>query len=68
MPTVTVSTKYQIVIPREIRESLHVQAGQKFQALQYGDRIELVPVKDIKEMRGFIKGVDTTVRREKDRI
>jgi AbrB family looped-hinge helix DNA binding protein len=68
MPTVTVSTKYQIVIPREIRESLKVKAGQKFTAIQYGDRIELVPVRSMKSMRGFAGGVDTTVPREKDRI
>ncbi len=68
MPTVTVSTKYQIVIPREIRESLNVQAGQKFQALQYGDRIELVPVKNVKKMRGYIKGIDTSVGREGERV
>ncbi|HRZ29159.1 MAG TPA: AbrB/MazE/SpoVT family DNA-binding domain-containing protein [Spirochaetota bacterium] len=67
MPTVTVSTKFQIVIPREIRESLRVQVGQKFQAIQYGDRIELVPVKSVKEMRGYVKGIDTAIRREKDR-
>jgi len=68
MPTVTVSTKFQIVIPREIRESLRVQVGQKFQAIQYGDRIELVPVKSVKEMRGYVKGIDTAIRREKDRV
>lgn len=67
MPTVTVSTKFQIVIPREIRESLRVQVGQKFQAIQYGDRIELVPIKNVKEMRGYVKGIDTAIRREKDR-
>lgn len=67
MPTVTVSTKYQIVIPREIRESLRVRVGQKFQAIQYGDRIELVPVKKAKELRGSLKGIDTAIRREKDR-
>lgn len=68
MPTVTVSTKFQIVIPREIRESLHVQVGQKFQAIQYGDRIELVPIQNVKEMRGYVKGIDTAIRREKDRV
>ena len=67
MPTVTISTKFQIVIPREIRKSLRVQVGQKFQAIQYGDRIELVPVKSVKEMRGYVKGIDTAIRREKDR-
>lgn len=67
MPTVTVSTKYQIVIPREIRESLRVRVGQKFQAIQYGDRIELVPVKKAEDLRGSVKGIDTAVRRDKDR-
>ncbi|TAL31543.1 MAG: AbrB/MazE/SpoVT family DNA-binding domain-containing protein [Spirochaetes bacterium] len=67
MPTVTVSTKYQIVIPREIRESLHVKAGQRFTAIQYGDRIELVPVKSVKSMRGYARGVDTEIKRDKDR-
>ncbi len=67
MTTVTVSTKYQVVIPREIRESLGVRAGHKFQALQYGDRIELIPLKNVREMRGSARGVDTSVRRGDDR-
>jgi len=68
METVTISSKFQIVIPRAIRESLGLQPGQKFQAIQYGNRIELIPVKPIKEMRGFLKGIDTKIERETDRI
>jgi len=64
METATISSKFQIVIPRSIRESLGLRPGQKFQAIQYGNRIELVPVRPIREMRGFLKGIDTTIERE----
>ena len=67
METVTVSPKFQVVIPKEIRESLKLIPGQKIQALLYENRIELIPVRSIKKMRGFLKGIDTTVKRETDR-
>ncbi|MCH8289875.1 AbrB/MazE/SpoVT family DNA-binding domain-containing protein [Candidatus Poribacteria bacterium] len=68
METVIVSPKYQIVIPRAIRKSLGIEPGQKIQVLQSQNRIELIPLKDIKEMRGFLKGIDTTVERGGDRL
>lgn len=68
METVTVSPKYQVVIPRSIRKSLGIEPGQKIQVLQYENRIELIPLKSIKEMRGFLKGIDTTVERDGERI
>ena len=68
MKTVTVSPKFQVVIPREVRESLSIKPGEKMQIINYADRIELVPVRKIKDMRGFLKGIDTSVVREKDRI
>ncbi|MFI5338828.1 MAG: AbrB/MazE/SpoVT family DNA-binding domain-containing protein [Candidatus Methylomirabilales bacterium] len=68
METVTVSPKFQVVIPKLIREKLSLSPGQKVQAIVYGDRIELIPVRPIKEMRGFLKGIDTTVEREADRL
>ena len=68
MGTVTVSPKSQIVIPRSIRQSLALEPGQKLQAIQYENRIELIPIKPIREMRGFLKGIDTTIEREPDRI
>ena len=68
MRTVTVSPKYQVVIPRELRDSLHIRPGEKIQMLQYENRLELIPVRSIKKMRGFLKGIDTTVKREKDRV
>ncbi len=68
MKTVTISPKYQIVIPKSIREKLDIKAGQKFQIIPYQDRIEFIPVKNMKDMKGFLKGIDTTVYREKDRV
>ncbi len=67
METVTVSPKFQVVIPKLIREKLGLSPGQKVQAIVYGDRIELIPVRSIKEMRGFLKGIAATVAREADR-
>ncbi len=68
METVTVSPKFQVVIPKEIRESLNLLPGQKIQALLYENRIELIPVRPIKKMRGFLKGIDTTIDRKTDRL
>ena len=68
MKTVTVSPKYQVVIPRSVREKLSIKPGEKMQVINYADRIELVPVKKLKSMRGFLKGIDTSVLREKDRV
>ena len=68
METVTVSPKYQIVIPCAVRKSLGIEPGQKIQVLQYENCIELIPLKDIKEMRGFLKGIDTTVERDANRL
>lgn len=67
MTSVTVSPKFQIVIPKEIRESMGIVSGQKVQITSYQGRIEVIPLKPMKEMRGFLKGIDTTVRREEDR-
>ena len=67
MQTVTVSPKFQVVIPKEMRESLKLAPGQKIQALLYENRIELIPVRPIKKMRGFLKGIDTSIDRETDR-
>lgn len=68
MVTVTVSPKFQVVIPKGVREKLGIQPGQKLQVLQFSDRLEFVPLQDIKKMRGFLKGIKTDVPREKDRL
>ncbi len=66
--TVTVSPKFQVVIPREVRKALGIEPGQKVQVIHYEDRIELIPVRPIREMRGFLKGIDTEVERGPDRL
>jgi AbrB family looped-hinge helix DNA binding protein len=68
METVTVSPKFQVVIPKEIRESLKLAPGQKIQALLYENRIELIPLRPIKKMRGFLRGIDTSIDRETERL
>ena len=67
MKIITLSPKYQVVIPKEIRKVLKLEPGQKLQVLQVEDRIEYIPLKDIKEARGFLKGMDTKILRDKDR-
>ncbi|HXJ91609.1 MAG TPA: AbrB/MazE/SpoVT family DNA-binding domain-containing protein [Terriglobia bacterium] len=68
METVTVSSKFQIVIPRRVRESLGIRPGQRVQVLLYDGRMEFIPLRSIKQMRGFVKGIDTTVERDRDRL
>ena len=68
MTVVTVSPKYQVVIPKDVRESLGIQPGQKIQAMAFGDRIELVPLRHPSELRGFLKGIKAKFEREPDRI
>lgn len=68
MTAVTVSPKYQIVIPKEIRESMGIVAGQKMQIMSYQGRIEVIPLKPMKAMKGFLKDIDVTVTRDEDRV
>ena len=68
MHTVTVSPKYQVVIPKNIRMALKLRPGQKMKVFEYDGRIELIPDKNISELKGFLKGMNTVFEREKDRI
>jgi len=68
MLTVKVSPKFQVVIPKEIRESLHLLPGQRMQVVQYENRIELIPERDVSELEGFLQGINTEFKREKDRL
>lgn len=68
MMTVTISPKYQVVIPREVRESAGLKVGEILQVIQYGSRIELIPVKTIKSIKGMLKGMDTSFTRDDDRV
>ena len=61
METVKISPKFQVVIPRAVREPLGIRPGQKVQVILYDNRIELVLLKPTKKMRGFLKGIDTSV-------
>jgi AbrB family looped-hinge helix DNA binding protein len=64
---VTISPKFQVVIPRHIREQLALEPGQKVHALVYDNRIEFIPARRARTMRGFLKGIDTTIDRDDDR-
>ncbi len=68
MEVVTVSPKYQVVIPLSVRQSLGIKPGYKIQVILYENRIELIPLQPIKKMRGFLKGIDTSIERDADRI
>jgi AbrB family looped-hinge helix DNA binding protein len=68
MATVKVSPKFQVVIPREVREELGIKAGESVQIFLYDGRIEFVPVTSVREMRGLLKGMDTSVPRDQDRL
>ena len=68
MTTITVSSKFQIVIPRIIREALGIKPGEKLHAIEYRGRIELVPVKSMRASRGSLKGIATDVPRDPDRV
>ena len=68
MVTVKISPKYQVVIPKEIRNRMEIKPGQQMQLIQKGEKLEFIPLKDIKEMKGFLKGIDTEIERDKDRI
>ena len=68
MHTVTVSPKYQVVIPKIIRDALRLRPGQKMKIFEYDGRIELIPDRDISELKGFLKGINTEFVREDDRL
>jgi len=68
MQTVTLSPKYQVVIPKSVRDVLNLRPGQKMQVIEYDGRIEFIPERDIAELRGFLKGINTEFEREEDRI
>ena len=68
MTVVTISARYQVVIPRDVREQLDLRPGQKVQALPFKGRVELIPLEPIEASRGFVRGIESTVAREGDRV
>ena len=68
MESVKISSKFQIVIPKSIRESLHLKVGETLQVVLYANRIEIVPIEPIKHLKGFLKNMNPNFDREDDRI
>jgi AbrB family looped-hinge helix DNA binding protein len=68
MNTITVSAKYQVVIPAKLREALGIKPGQKLHAIEYGGRIELVPARPAKTARGSLRRISADVPRDGDRV
>jgi AbrB family looped-hinge helix DNA binding protein len=68
MQTVTVSPKYQVVIPKTVRKALNIRPGQRMQVVEHEGRIEFIPERNLKELRGFLKGINTEFKREGDRV
>jgi AbrB family looped-hinge helix DNA binding protein len=68
MTAVTVSPKYQVVIPKDICESMGIEPGQKIQLLEFRNRIELIPMQPIKKLRGIAQGVDVPFQRDENRL
>ena len=66
MDAVTVSPKYQVVIPRAVRERMGIRPGERLEVISFDDRIELVPIRPMREMKGFLKGLDRSFRRDED--
>jgi AbrB family looped-hinge helix DNA binding protein len=66
MEAVTISPKYQVVIPKSVRRQLRLVPGQKVQVIAYGDRIEFIPLKPARELRGMLRGLDTTFERDRE--
>jgi AbrB family looped-hinge helix DNA binding protein len=68
MSTVTLSPNFEILIPQDVREALHLSAGEQFRVVPYDGRVELIPVRPIQTMRGFLRGMDTNIERDEDRL
>ena len=68
MSTVTVSSKYQVVIPKDIRDTFGIKAGTILEVISYGNRIEFVPIQAMENLKGIFKGMDTDIEREEDRL
>ena len=64
MKAVTISHRHQVTIPKKIRDRLRLEPGQQLQALAYGDRVELIPVRSARSLRGFLRGIDSQIERD----
>jgi AbrB family looped-hinge helix DNA binding protein len=67
MAAVTVSPKYQVVIPREVREAAQIKPGTKLDIVVYNGQIKLIPIQPLSSLYGSLKGIDTNIERDEDR-
>ncbi|MEW6410726.1 MAG: AbrB/MazE/SpoVT family DNA-binding domain-containing protein [Nitrospirota bacterium] len=68
MATTTISPKYQVVIPKDVREKLHLKSGQKMTVVEKGGLVYLIPERPVESFRGFLKGMNTKdIREDKER-
>jgi AbrB family looped-hinge helix DNA binding protein len=68
MSTVTLSPSFEVLIPQDVREALHLTPGEQFRIVPYAGRVELIPVRSVESMRGFLRGMDPNVQRDEDRL
>jgi AbrB family looped-hinge helix DNA binding protein len=68
MNTVTISPKFQVVIPQAVREAMGLRTGERAHIISFRNRIEIIPLRDIRKLRGYLKGIDTSFARENDRV
>jgi AbrB family looped-hinge helix DNA binding protein len=68
MQTVTISPKFQVVIPQRVRELMGLRSGEKAHVLSFRNRIEIIPVRDVRNLRGYLKGIDTAFERDAGRV
>jgi AbrB family looped-hinge helix DNA binding protein len=68
METVTISPKFQVVIPQKIREAMGLRSGEKAKVLSFRNRIEIIPIREVKSLRGYLRGIDTSLVRDGDRV
>lgn len=68
MQTVTISPKFQVVIPQRVRESMGLRSGEKAHVISFRNRIEIIPLRDVKKLRGYLGGIDTSLERDAGRV
>ncbi|MBM3901667.1 MAG: AbrB/MazE/SpoVT family DNA-binding domain-containing protein [Verrucomicrobia bacterium] len=66
METVTISPKFEVVIPQRIREAMGLRSGEKAKVVSFRNRIEIIPLREVRNLRGYLKGIDTSFERDGD--
>jgi AbrB family looped-hinge helix DNA binding protein len=68
MQIVTISPKFQVVIPQRVREAMGLRSGERAHVISFRNRIEIIPLRDIRKLRGYLNGIQTSFEREADRV